>query len=259
MPFTIASLFSPVPALVPAVVLILAAGPATAETAGLAAAPASDPVTELAADSWPERMEAAKACARELDEREVIERLEQAEGLPAEARHRLLELLHRRLLDRPRGALGIELRYTRPQGGQPGFVLVMRTHPGLPADGMLEQDDRILEIEGQPLDRDGRLADIIQERRPGDLVRLVVLRPRRDADGILVRDANSQVVEDRIELEIRLTSVDRLPDTGPGGAPDRVARERAQADWARIRERVSPEPHRVRFDPRTTPSWILVR
>lgn len=258
----------PIASIAVAVALALAAPTAaTVAGAGNAAdvaagtgqpADADRAVAGLDAPTWAERRTAARRCREVLDEDEVVERLRSAD-LPAEARHRLFDLLRRQLLERPRGALGINLNYYPPRGGRPGYVLVRSVHPGLPAEQVLRADDRLLAVDGEPLDREGSLAALVQRRRPGDTVRLTVQRPRRDPDGHLLRDEDdNEVLEDRIEVDIRLTSVERLPGNGLGGRPDREAREQAREEWEDLRDGVSPAPHRVRFEG-DVPSWIIVR
>jgi len=80
------------------------------------------------------------------------------------------------------GWLGIYLQELTPAvaerlGLEPfSGVLVQGVIPGEPADGRLEPGDVILSVDGQPTPRVDDLQDAIQYRRPGEIVKLEVLR-----------------------------------------------------------------------------------
>lgn len=102
-------------------------------------------------------------------------------ALSAEQRHRLMTVVRQRLIDRPRGAVGINMNFEMLEPGDPGggigAVVVMSVVPGLPADGRLRRGDRITHVDGEQLFNTNDLIRRVQGKLPGETVELVVQRP----------------------------------------------------------------------------------
>jgi hypothetical protein len=134
-------------------------------------------------------------------------------GLSEEQRARLVEVATRRIVDAPRGALGIQMDQ---RIGDDSGVSVTGIIRGMPAEGVLKPGDRIVEINDQPVFDSSDLVDIVQNMRPGDRVRLVVMRGERDERGRVKADQLGRVLETRVELEMPLGATDDLERRGNG-------------------------------------------
>ena len=121
--------------------------------------------------------------------------------LSREARERLLDAACRRVMDRPRGALGIRMGTSAPP--RTG-VVVQSTVPGLPADRVLLPGDLVQRVDGVEVGSVNDLANALQRRAPGVEVRLQVLRNERDAAGKPMQGADGRPVERQIELQLPL-------------------------------------------------------
>ncbi len=178
------------------------------------------------------------ASARLLDRAFSIEQIKQRlsrRDLSPEQRHRLLAVYSRRVLNTPRGALGITMTFARPAAaGQPGEVIVNNLLPGLPAERVLKRGDRIGRIDGSPLLSDTDLLRQVQSKRPGDEVVMTVRRLRRDDEGVPVVDEALQPVYEELTVRVALCSAELLDQfqTGPPRRPNPVqqARQKQVAD-----------------------------
>jgi len=135
------------------------------------------------------------------------------EGLSQEARQRLLEASCRRILERPRGALGIRMGNAAPPRRG---VLVQSTVPGLPADGVLRPGDVIHAVDGKAVATSNDLAAVLQARLPGQEIRLEVMRQERDAVGRPLQDPKGQPVQRELELRLPLGDFAQLERPVPG-------------------------------------------
>lgn len=142
-------------------------------------------------------------------------------NLAAEQRHRLLEVLHDRLVSMPRGAVGIRM----DQRFLPGRVVVMDLEPGLPACEKLQVGDQIVELQGKELKSQLEFIKAIQSQAPGTKITLKVERPvspqRKRADA---GDAAPQLQV--LDIEIVLGSADLLRTEDGRPAPSLVLEDR---------------------------------
>jgi len=190
-------------------------------------------VDRLASPSWAER-EAAfqELLALPMPEAQgpIEARLRRGE-LDPEQRHRLVDAASRRLVEQPRGALGISMDTMR--GGFAG-VRVAALVPGMPAASVLRIGDVIETINDQPILSSAILSDIVQRLAPESTVRMRILRPVLDEKGRARRDRGGQVVSQPLEVSMRLgsmeqlNSADRLGRTGTRAGSDvQLSREMA--------------------------------
>lgn len=153
--------------------------------------------------------------------------------LSPEQRNRLVLVARRKLLEEPRGALGIrmqprvrnidrprlmEAQINRGIEPQPRLVMmeVMDLLPDLPARRVLKIGDRITHVDGETLTNSDSLIRYVQERRPGETVKLTVERLMRDENGNALRDADGSLRYEQLDIDLTLGSADKLinPDTG---------------------------------------------
>lgn len=166
-------------------------------------------VERLASQSWEEREAASEELmALPMPEAQgpIIRRLELG-GLTPEQRHRLVDAASRRLVEQPRGALGISMdMFGNPFGG----VRVSAVIPGMPASEVLRPGDVIETINGQPITSSAVLSDLIQRLAPGTPVRLRIHRPVLDDQGRPRRDRAGQPVSKPLEVTMKLGSMEQL-------------------------------------------------
>lgn len=178
-------------------------------------------VDQLDAEAWPDREAATRALIDSpLADSQMYAAMEQLE-LSAEQRQRLMNVLHERIANAPRGALGIRMdvaaRFANaPRANRLQAVTVIDLIAGMPAEQVLRVQDRITHIDDVPIASPDDLIVHIQGRRPGEQVELTVLRPRRDDRGAVVLDDAEQPITDTLELSIELGSVESLRDPVTG-------------------------------------------
>lgn len=172
-------------------------------------------------------------------------------GLSYESHARLLEIGYTRIKDAPRGALGIQMA---PRLGETDGVTVTALIPNMPAQKVLRAGDRIVELDGKPIQVSQQLSAIVQTKRPGERIALVVMRGQRDAVGRVVGGPDGRPIETRHELEVEVGSRVDLERFGDGGMDspvfdsgrDRMAQLLLDTFPAPVRmlrvERVSGEP-----------------
>jgi hypothetical protein len=189
-------------------------------------------VSSLASNDWAERerTEAQLVASEDPSLQNQLMAVVVQDELEPEQRHRIVSIIVRRLIETPRGALGIQMENEFARQGNDG-VRVGGTIRGMPAHTLLFQGDVIVGIDGRPM-RDSRdLVNYVQELRPGRPVILIVERPRKGPDGRSLRDENMEMIFDRIEVPMKLGSAEDLdrPDRRGlgGGAVDTVLRRRA--------------------------------
>lgn len=167
--------------------------------------------------------------------------------LDDEQRHRVIQVVRERLINTPRGALGITMRWHQVDPTQPGEVEIIALLPDLPAERVLNVGDRITHIEGRPLFRQDDVIRRVQSRRPGDRVLMRVRAPRRDEAGHALLDADGETVFDERQVDLELGSAELLvdPETGrPGQPPSSVQRDRLN-DAATVVRIWGPTPPRT--------------
>ncbi len=145
-------------------------------------------------------------------------------GLTAEQRHRILSVIQERLLNVPRGAVGIKA----DRRFFPERVVIEELLPNLPARHVLEVGDRVTHLEGKPLLDWDEFQRSVQSKPPGSKIRITVERPREDKAGVEAPPPGPEF--DVVEIELQLGSADLLVDPNTGlpqrGGPVDVERQR---------------------------------
>lgn len=146
-----------------------------------------------------------------------IRTLLRRDSLSLEQRHRLLQAARQQLIDKPRGALGIQMRPWQlqlqdDQGRLRYEVEVTRLLPDLPAQRVLQIGDRITHINGEVITGQQQLLKAAQERVPGDELLLTIHRTRRDELGNALRDEDGELQYDVKRVRIVLGSAEKLLD-----------------------------------------------
>jgi len=153
--------------------------------------------------------------------------------LAAEQRHRLLTVVQDRLLNTPRGAVGIKV----DQRFMPERIVVLELLPDLPARHVLEVGDRITHLDGVPLDGWQEFVDAVQSERPGTKITVSVERPVSGERHRNELDDKAPKFE-MLQIEIELGSTEMLTDPQTG-RPQRGGlvwdrRKREAEDAARV-------------------------
>ena len=174
--------------------------------------------------------------------------------LSLEQRHRLLTIVCQRLLETPRGAVGIA--FSPPPGpGHPFEIVVRDLLPDLPARHVLMIGDRITHVDGRPLQDGHHFIISVQSKKPGEPIRLTLNRAKRDENQERVRDEQGQLVYETLEVELQLGSTEKLRDAD--GNPPReegpvVSSRKAEALQATLR--FAPRPRLIQIRGQPTPT-----
>ncbi len=132
--------------------------------------------------------------------------------LSAEQRHRLLGALRERIVNAPRGALGIQMDVGPRAAMDRIGVTIIDLIAGMPAERVLRVGDRITHIADEPVFSSDDLIALVQGRRPGDVIDLTVQRPLRNDAGQPIRDDNGDQQYDTLKIEMELGDAERLND-----------------------------------------------
>lgn len=132
-------------------------------------------------------------------------------SLSTEQRAWVLDIAQQRILFAPRGALGIQMADGMDERDGVAVTGIVK---GMPAEGVLQVGDRIIEINSVPIPASYALAEVVQNLRPGDRIKVVVMRGERDERGRIRADPAGGVLEKRTELEMLLGSVAELQEKG---------------------------------------------
>ncbi len=172
-------------------------------------------VTQLASRSYAERRAASERLqSSEVALDDLLSVLARG-GLAPEQHHRVLSIAFDRIVNAPRGALGIQMNPARPgEGG----VRVTRIIPGFPAEKHLEVDDIIVAIDGRAVRDVTDLRMIVQGQPPGTEVRVEAIRAERDPRGKPRVDAAGAAVTRRIDVRVPLGSKRELDSAEPTNA-----------------------------------------
>jgi hypothetical protein len=130
----------------------------------------------------------------------------------------------------------------------------------MPAQKVLKPGDRIVQLDGKQILVSQQLSAVVQNKRPGDRIGVVVMRGERDELGRVKGGPDGKPVEQRIELEIEVGSRADLEKFGDGGMDitsdstrDRLAERLSQDFPAPVRilrtERLPGEPLDVESHP----------
>lgn len=171
-------------------------------------------VRALDAASFDERRAATEALLdRAIPDAQVWLRLSRG-GLSTEAHRRLLWIGQSRIMNAPRGALGIQMA---GRFGDVDGVTVTALIPNMPARKVLQPGDRIVAIDGQAISVSQQLTNIVQLKRPGETIRLTVMRGERDAEGRVVGGPDGRPLEHRLDVDMEVGSYDDLSRFGDPG------------------------------------------
>ena len=173
-------------------------------------------VDRLGSASFEERDAASRALLDRAipDEQVWLQLVRRGDRLSPEAHARLLEVGRSRIVDAPRGALGIQMA---PRFGETDGVTVTGLIPNMPARKVLRAGDRIVELDGQRIRVSTELSAIVQTKRPGDRIRVAVMRGERDELGRVKGGVDGRLVESRVELEMEVGAREDLERFGDGG------------------------------------------
>jgi len=201
------------------------------------------------ADSYAERASARdQIVARKPAAGELMALLLRRD-LSHEARHALVAVLGDRIVNAPRGALGI--RMEGPLMRETG-VRVTGLVPGMPAERVLQVGDLVREVDGQQLLDRSDLIRAVQSMPPGLEIQLLVRRTKRDAEGkVLVGDDGLERTEE-LKLKLRLGTTEDLDQKGDpqgGGVVNAMTLQR-QAQVEEARRRFLPPATVVNFPKR---------
>lgn len=131
-------------------------------------------------------------------------------GLTPEQRHRILSVIQDRLLNTPRGAVGIKV----DQRWLPDEIVIQQLLPNLPAREVLEVGDRVTHLDGEPLESWNAFVKSVQSRLPGSRIAITIKRPRENR--VAVEKPPPGPEYEVIELEFDLGSADLLRDPVTG-------------------------------------------
>lgn len=183
-------------------------------------------VRALDSMDWSQRADAtARLLDRTIPDEQIWVHL-RIGGLTPEAHARLLHVGEERLIHAPRGALGIQMagRFEENDG-----VVVSGLVPGMPAQKVLKPGDRIVSIEGQRIQVSTQLTSIVQAKRPGERISMIVMRGERDELGRIKGGPDGKPVETRVDLQVELGSREDLDRLGDGNAINDAPMVEAQA------------------------------
>jgi hypothetical protein len=90
---------------------------------------------------------------------------------------------------------------------------------------------------------------LVQSKKPGDEIALRVARPRRDVDGLFIRDDDDHIIFDPVDVMMKLGSLAKLrsPNTGLAARNNDVNKSR-QRESREAAERYRPTPRAVRVE-----------
>jgi len=192
-----------------------AAGIALPSEESLRSRPIAEPVRELivrlGSASYAERRAASERLLEPtipLDD--LLAALAQG-SLSPEQHHRILAIAFDRIVNAPRGALGIQMN---PARGEPG-VRISRVIPGFPAERHLQVDDLVVAIDGRAIRDANDLRLIVQGQPPGTMVRVEAIRAERDERGKPKLDAAGAPITKRIDVRVGLGSKRELDNAEP--------------------------------------------
>lgn len=212
-----------------------------------------DPELQVAAGQLDDPNFAAReqATARLMDPKVDLDQLYAllAENqLSTEQRYRLLGIVRERLVNAPRGAIGVRMEGF-PMPGGPAEVRIAELIPGLPAERVLEIGDRIVAVDGRPLNGSNDLITYVQNRQPGEKITLTVKRAVTNDHGDLVLNENNQVVLKSMEVDLTLGSAELLKETAGRFGPQQSPVEQARIIEARVvTDSFAPRPRRVSIE-----------
>lgn len=175
-----------------------------------------DLVAELASDGFQDRIDAMLALrSHPAPDVCLMSVLDANDGLLEEQRLRLLSAIEWRILNRPRGAVGIRMM-PFDVGIQPAGIEVQEVIAGLPAERVLRVGDVLIQLDDRPVIQNQDLILHVQQMRPGekisvDLLRPVVLPQNDQVPAHFVEGEQGRLFEP-IKVELTLGSYEQLGD-----------------------------------------------
>ena len=194
-----------------------------------------------------DQRQAATVQLQELDvDRKQFYALLNNEPLTIEQRHRIINIVRYRLVEAPRGALGISMMSGNIPGNprNPGNgVRVTGLVPGMPAERVLQIDDRITHIDGRPIESSGQLVDLVQGKRPGDTIELTVMRQEQD------ENAAGDAATETMQVDLVLGSTRTIEEREAAGRGQLTRSDRREQEAEDVLRRFAPRPGRVPIEP----------
>ena len=194
----------------------------------------------LGSPDWSVRDKATRELATpEISDRVLLAAmLDQQLGI--EQRSRLLGVLTKRVLEAPRGAVGIRMR-----SNIQGAVVVEAVIPGMPGERFLKRGDRIVFIEGRKVTTSEDLTSVVQSRQPGDILEFQIERRVANEDGVNRLDEEGRPLTELLDLQFPLGSIKQLDSNGNISKSSQVSKAR-QSLANGLRSRFGLAPLRVR-------------
>ena len=171
-------------------------------------------VDALASADFQDRVEATLALrTHPASDHCLMAVLDQGTDLVEEQRLRLLGTIEWRILNRPRGAVGIRMM-PRTRDLRPGGIEVQEVIAGLPAERILRVGDVLVRLDDRPVLDNQDLILHVQQMRPGERISVDLLRPVARPDDAGARDQFVQGEQGKwyepIEVELTLGSYEQL-------------------------------------------------
>ncbi len=188
-------------------------------------------VAEFDSAEWTAREDASRRLEAHPAPDEALLRVLDQDELSEEQRQRLMSVIATRIINRPRGAIGIRMN-TRPGfgGGAIEGVEVTQLIEGLPAERVLKVGDVISRIDERDIRNNSDLIDHVQRMSPGQVIQVRVMRPRAVAQEAAagagwIRDEGGRWFEP-VEVEFALGSFEKLGDQQGGVNTETNRRQR---------------------------------
>ena len=198
-------------------------------------------VEQLENPSFEKREEATRRLAELIDfDINLLTSFLKDPDLTAEQRNRLLRVFNDKLINRPRGALGISMNTrSNPRNYAVEIIGLVR---GMPAEKVLRVGDRIRRIDSIVVRRGEDLSWVVQSRMPGDKVLITLDRPKSDQNGLRIFNEKNEVIYELVQIELELGSVAFLTESSSGNVGNRVREDRIkQAQVATARFAPTPK------------------
>lgn len=160
--------------------------------------------------------------------------------LSAEQRNRVLKVINDKLINRPRGALGISM--SNSMNPRSNAVEITALVSGMPAEKVLRVGDRIRRIDNTIIRQGEDLRWVVQTRMPGDKILITLDRPKSDKNGLRLFNELNQVVYDFVQVELELGSVAVLSRTSSGNINSNLVRKERERQVQDAAERFAPTP-----------------
>ncbi|MCH2132682.1 MAG: PDZ domain-containing protein [Phycisphaerales bacterium] len=197
-------------------------------------------IQDMNSADWRTREEATVELAldRDVTETLITQRLGRA-GLTHEQRLRLLRAIETRLLQLPRGALGIRMKidivdFQDQDGNRIRGVEILELLPGMPAEAHLRVGDVIMSIEGELIDQSSEVSELIKRHWPGEPIELEIARDLpADAAGLPRRSQ-------RLQVKVNLGSTEQLDSRQTGGRGWNEQRQVLEQKVRRYYDRYAP-------------------